>query len=83
MRWVSKQETWLVLCLPILLRDYNSRPAEYEVVVLISQKIHLDETTNNEVVGEDLPLPSCFMQESTERIAFGDVYGEMPRNVTF
>jgi hypothetical protein len=69
--------------LPILLRDYNSRPAEYKVVVLISRKIHLDETTNDEVVGQDLSLPSRFMPETTERIAFGDAYDEMPRNVTF
>jgi hypothetical protein len=32
------------------------------------------------VVGEDLSLPPCFMTETTERIAFGDVYDEMPRN---
>jgi len=29
------------------------------------------------VVGEDIPLHSCFMTETTERIAFGDVYNEM------
>jgi len=34
------------------------------------------------VVGEELSLPPCFMTETTERIAFGDVYDEMPRNFT-